>query len=244
MRTLFITGVSRGLGQALSTALSSDDTRIVGFGRSRGEFVGDFHSCDFTKPQLAARIFEDALANEDLESATSIVFISNAGRLGPLGSAQDLDAMDIEQNIAANLCGSALAASLFLRRVSDLDTPKVFAQISSGAALPDRAKGSWSLYCASKAGQEQLVRAIAREQERAARPTKFININPGIMETAMQVEIRNAPPDAFPEVAEFIKMSEEGRIPTPEAVAEKIRILLSDIGSIQNGKTYTIPDYA
>ncbi|EDY82180.1 oxidoreductase, short chain dehydrogenase/reductase family [Verrucomicrobiia bacterium DG1235] len=243
MRTIIITGVSKGLGQALAKTLADEDTRLIGFGRTQGDFTGTFHSCDFTKPQLAASIFESALAALPLEDSESITFIANAGRLGILAKAQNLDSYDIEETIAANLTGSALAASAFLRRVEQIPVPKTFVQISSGAALPDRAKASWSLYCASKAGQEQLVRSIAREQENAQHPTTFVNINPGVMETSMQEQIRQTTPESFPEVERFIKMKEEGRIPTPDTVAAKIRDLLSNAASLENGKTYSLANY-
>lgn len=244
MRTIFITGVSRGLGRALTQQLSGEETRLIGFGRSKGEFDGEFHSCDFSKPQLAASILGSGLEKEPLESSDSIVFICNAGTLGPIGKAQTLDPFDIEATVSANLCGSSVAAVAFLKRVEAIAVPKLFIQISSGAALPDRAKGSWSLYCACKAGQEQLVRAIAIEQNSAPHPTTFININPGVMETDMQVAIRQLSPEQFPEVAEFIKMKEEGRIPEPEAIAKKICALIADIAPLENGKTYTLADYS
>lgn len=240
MRTIIITGVSKGLGQALSKVLENEQTKLVGFGRTQGEFAGTFHTCDFTKPQLAASIFQKALADEPLEDSESIVFIANAGRLGLLQPAQNLDPFEIEETIAANLTQSALAASAFLKRVESLPVPKAFLQISSGAALPDRAKASWSLYCATKAGQEQLVRTIAKEQENAPHPTVFTNINPGVMETAMQEQIRKTSPSHFPEVERFIKLKEEGRIPTPDTIAQKIANLIEKPESLENGKTYDL----
>lgn len=240
MRTIIITGVSKGLGHALAQTLADENTRLIGFGRSQGDFQGVFHTCDFTKPHLAASIFESALADEALEEADSIIFIANAGRLGLLANAQDLDAYEIEQTISANLAGSAIAASCFLRRVQSLPVPKLFAQISSGAALPDRAKASWSLYCASKAGQEQLVRSIALEQQNAKYPTTLVNINPGVMETGMQEEIRSASPEVFPDVERFKKMKEEGSIPSPETIAQRISELIAQPDQLENGKTYSV----
>ncbi len=240
MRTIIITGVSRGLGQALSQTLADENTKLVGFGRTQGDFSGTFHTCDFTKPQLAASIFEQALQSEPLEDSESIAFIANAGRLGLLETAQHLDSFEIEETIAANLTQSALAASAFLRRVESIPIPKAFLQISSGAALPERPKASWSLYCATKAGQEQLVRTIAKEQETAKNPTAFININPGVMETAMQEQIRQTSPKAFPDVDRFIKLKEDGRIPTPDTIAQEIAKLLSNPSDLENGKTYDL----
>ncbi|MBK1879979.1 SDR family NAD(P)-dependent oxidoreductase [Pelagicoccus mobilis] len=239
MRTILITGVSRGLGQSLSKLLASEDTQLIGFGRTQGDFSGTFHTCDFTKPQLAASIFDDALAETQFDESESITFIANAGRLGQLNFAQNLDVYDTEQTIAANLTGSAIAASAFLKRVQDIPVPKTFIQISSGAALPERAKASWSLYCASKAGQEQLVRSIALEQSITPHPTTFINVDPGVMETAMQEHIRSLSPDVFPDVERFINLKKEGRIPSPDTIAEKIANLIANPTELENGKTYS-----
>ncbi len=243
MRTIFITGVSKGLGQSLSQSLESKDTRIIGFGRSKGRFSGSFHACDFTQPQDAAQALDSALAGEALEDNSQIIFINNAGTLGTLGKIQNIDAANIQQTITCNLAGSSIAAAAFLRRVEKVDTQKLIIQISSGAALPDKAKASWSLYCACKAGQEQLVRAIAIEQETAQYPTTLINVNPGVMETDMQTKIRALSPEDFPEVDTFVKMHEEGSIPSPDTIAEKIRVLIEDHASLENGKTYTFANY-
>lgn len=243
MRSIFITGVSKGLGQSLSKALATSDTRLIGLSRTRGDFSGTFHTCDFSQPQKANTTLATALAQEPLEQANEIIFISNAGTLGPIAKAQDLTPSDIETTITANLTGSTIAASAFLKRVQNIDTPKLFIQISSGAALPDRAKPSWSLYCACKAGQEQLIRSIAIEQETAKYPTKLININPGVMETAMQAQLRKTPKENFPDVAKFIKMSEEGKIPSPDTIAKRIAVLIENPQTLENGKTHTLAQY-
>lgn len=243
MKYIIITGVSRGLGRSLSNTIAGPEDRLLGFGRSKGDFQGEFHSCDFTNPQLAASIIDSGLDAQTFEEAAEIVFVSNAGLLGPIGKAQNLVAFDIEKTISANLCGATIAATSFLKHVASLNVPKLFIQITSGAALPERAKASWSLYCACKAGQEQLIRAISKEQKFAPFPTKFINVNPGVMETAMQMEIRALSPEEFPEVAEFIKMKEEGKIPSPDTIAEKIKALIDDFPSLENGKTYTLANY-
>lgn len=60
------------------------------------------------------------------------------------------------------------------------------------------------------------------------------------METAMQEQIRKTSPETFPEVERFIKLKEEGHIPTPDTVAAKIAKLLGHPASLENGKTYDL----
>ncbi len=243
MRIIFITGISRGLGAALTKELTKDDTQIIGFSRSKGEFEGIFHSCDFSKPQLAVSIFDQAFEEADLKNAASITFINNAGQLGPLDFIERLDITDIQENLTANLLGSAIALSHFLKYTKQLDKPKLFLQISSGVALPERAKPGWSLYCAAKAGQEQLIRTVALEQSHVPHPAKVLNINPGVMETAMQQLIRSTPKSAFPGVDRFIQMKEEGKVVDPKIIAARIAAAIEDYDSLENGKTYVQAEF-
>jgi len=238
MDLIFITGVSKGLGSALSKRLAKENAKLIGFSRNRGDFQGVFHPCDLANPHTAASIFDAAFAAEDLKNASSITFIANAGILGPLDSIDNLSASDIQANIAGNLIGSAVSLSHFIKYTKNLPTPKLFIQISSGAALSDRAKPSWSLYCASKAGQEQLIRSVSKEQLHGDHPAKVINVNPGIMETSMQKMIRSTPKSIFPEVDRFIELKERDLVANPITVADGISKIIDHYNSLENGKLY------
>ncbi len=238
MRHLFITGVSKGLGQSIAHRLQSDTSRIVGFSRTPGDFKGEFHPCDLSNPIEASTVIRDALAEAPLKIGDEIVFISNAGQLGPLDFLRTLEPKDIQENLTSNIIGAAVALQRFLERVRDIDAPKLFLQISSGAALPERVKPGWSLYCASKAGQEQLVRTAAIEQTHEAHPSMILNLNPGLMETNMQEIIRSASPEAFPDVDAFIAFKKDGRVPSPDTVADAIATLIERFPSLENGATY------
>jgi len=243
MNIIFITGYSLIAPLIHWKKLENVDTKVIGFSRSHGEFEGTFHSCDFTKPQVAASIFDSAFEFEDLKSASSITFICNAGILGPLQRIENLEVVDIQENITGNLIGSAIALSHFLKYTSEIDTKKLFIQISSGAALPERAKPSWALYCASKTGQEQLVRSVASEQSQAKFPAKVINLDPGLMETSMQELIRSTPKSTFPDVDRFIEMKEKGEVSNPSKVADGISRFLENFDSLESGERYTFDHF-
>ncbi len=243
MDKIFITGTSSGLGFALSQILSTKTRHVIGFSRTKSDFTGEFHTCDFTKPQLAESILKDAFNAADLDNAKRITFVHNAGQLGPLDLIQNFDHTDIQQNITANLIGSAIALSTFTKAVAHLAVPKLFINISSGAAFDDRAKAGWSLYCASKAGQAQLVRAVAIEQETAPHPITLINFNPGVMETGMQRLIRATPENAFPDVQRFIQLKEEGRVPEPTTIAQHLVRAILHPENLENAKSYHYADF-
>ena len=124
-----------------------------------------------------------------------------------------------------------------------MQLPKLFIQISSGASLPERAKPCWSLYCATKSGQEQLARTIAKEQSYAPFPAKVVNFNPGVMETAMQELIRATPRSAFPEVDRFIELKENGQVNAPATIAEALANLIHSYEKLNSGATYQYSDF-
>lgn len=243
MRYFFITGVSRGLGLALAGLFDVEGNRVVGFSRTQGDFDGEFYPCNLSKPIEASKSLATALSNADLESATEIIFIANAGLLGPLDFLRNLDPNDIQENLTANLVGAAVGLQRFLERTRNIPVPKLYLQISSGAALPERVKPGWSLYCASKSGQEQLVRTVAAEQVHEEHPTMLVNLNPGLMETGMQRLIRSTSKEAFPDVDKFIDFKESGRVPSPDAVALSIVNLVDRFQSLDNGASYQIADF-
>lgn len=238
MEKIFITGTSTGLGLALSQTLRSENREIIGFARNRGDFEGEYHSSDLTKPSLVHSILNDSFQAANLTQAERIVFINNAGQLGPLDKIQNLDFVDIEQNLTANLVSTSIALSLFVKTVSEIPVPKLFVNITSGAADAEKAKPGWALYCASKAGQEQLIRSVSKEQKQADHPITLINFSPGVMETGMQRLIRATPESSFPEVKRFIELKEQGRVPEPSQIARRMAQAIFQFETLENGKTY------
>ena len=85
------------------------------------------------------------------------------------------------------------------------------------------------------------MRSLAEEQAGAAQPFACVNIAPGIVDTAMQTEIRGVGREDFPDVGRFIQLKEAGELRRPEAVARTVFRILRD--SPQNGKRYNVADY-
>ena len=102
---------------------------------------------------------------------------------------------------------------------------KVVASISSGAALKGYA--GWSLYCATKAGLEGFVRALALEQQPEPHPLLAVSIDPGVVDTQMQALIRTMSKRDFPEVERFIRRKNEGGLSAPSRVAAAVLRVLS-----------------
>ena len=122
-----------------------------------------------------------------------------------------------------------------LSRIIGGDNPTRIVTISSGAAL--RPLTGWSSYCVSKSGLDMWTNCIAKEG--ADNNISAIAIAPGIVDTGMQAEIRNAKPDQFPQRDNFIGYHENGDLVNPKEVAEKL--LPFCIGVMgENGHRYDV----
>lgn len=97
--------------------------------------------------------------------------------------------------------------------------------VSSGAALKGYA--GWSLYCASKAGMEGFIRALAAEERHQEYPFLAISVDPGVIDTEMQASIRAASVTDFPDVERFIRRKNEGGLSSPGSVAGAILRIVS-----------------
>jgi benzil reductase ((S)-benzoin forming) len=91
--------------------------------------------------------------------------------------------------------------------------------LSSGAA--STAYAGWSSYNAGKAAVDHWVRTVGAEQSPET-GCRVIAVAPGVVDTAMQGEIRAVDEDAFPAVERFRELKESGSLISAEQAAEGI----------------------
>lgn len=238
MLTAIVSGVSRGLGEALALALLARDCRVLGIGReSSARLASDryrFVSCDLAQPVSGVEALAPAFVAVAAERPAAVCLINNAATIEPVGTLGSADAADIDRSLAVNLVAPAVLSSLFCRVFGDDTSERRIINVSSGAAqsvLP----GS-SLYCIAKAGLEMLTRALAAEHG----SPRFcaITVRPGIIDTPMQAELRSQPPERYPNVELFKGFHAGGQLVPPDVVARKIveRLVLAPV---EQGRTYT-----
>ena len=115
--------------------------------------------------------------------------VHNAGTITPIQSMFDADDEVWERNIYVNITGVQRLTRGLYSKMKASEHCRV-TTISSGAAL--RPLHSWSAYCVSKAGLDMWSRCLA--EEGAKDGITSIAIAPGIVNTAMQLEIRSSNP--------------------------------------------------
>jgi len=223
MKLAIISGGSRGLGAALCEQYAESGCKLVEFSRSAPHPFSI--RCDFSNPGDLAEVVAEHLEALAEQRFDEIVVISNAATLDPIGPASRRAAIDIQRNLDTSFVSAIMFMTEAVRAFQNVVARKTVINISSGAALKGHA--GWSLYCASKAGLENYIRALAAEQALEPRPFSALNIDPGVMDTSMQEAIRASAVEDFPTLGRFIELHREGALRHPAKVAEAIRTIIA-----------------
>lgn len=241
MHAAVVTGVSRGLGEALAAAMLARGFTVIGVGRTASAKLSGkfFHhaSCDLAQPALIAAAVTPALRVLAAGKPASVTLINNAAVASPTGLVGNLDAAAIESALLTNAAAPLVMADLFCRSFPDDAIERRIINISSGAA--QTALAGSAVYGMSKAALEMLTRSIAAE--RTTPNFRCISLRPGIFETGMQVYMRSRDPVEFPSVGLFRGFKENGLLRDPADVAAQIVDKLV-LGPVDNGRTYSHTD--
>jgi benzil reductase ((S)-benzoin forming) len=229
-----ITGASRGMGLAMAQQLLDAGHDLLCLSRRHNDELeqratGAGRRCeqwamDLAQPEAAAMRLEVWLDGLDRSAIQSATLINNAGvvpRIAPLAA---VPALDLANALRVGLEAPMLLASAFLRATQAWPVPRKVLNISSG--LGRRPMASQAAYCAAKAGMDHFTRCLALEE--AARPNgaKVCSLAPGVIDTDMQVHMRGADAQEFPDRGVFVGMKDQGALTSPAQAASRVLALL------------------
>ena len=237
MKNAIVTGVSRGLGEALALALLARGLSVTGIGRHNSSRLSGeryrFVYCDLADAAKIDSTVAPAMQVIAEEQPEWVCLINNAATSEPVGVIGAMNDSAIEASLAANLIAPLMLANLFCRIFTDVTQARIVINISSGAGQsPLPGAGAYSI---AKAGLEMLTKQLAAEH--AASTLKAISVRPGIIDTPMQQFMRSQPRHALPSVAMFQDFYKSGQLVAPDVVAAKIVDKLV-LGEIEQGRTY------
>lgn len=243
MRAAIVTGVSRGLGEALANALLERGYVVVGIGRaSAARLHGPnyrFVEFDLAEPARVGDALELPFAELAAKRPEYACLINNAAVGTPVGVLGSLDAADITKSFAVNLAAPVAIANLFCRVFADDAVERRIINVSSGAA--SNAMPGISNYCVAKAGLEMLTRSLAAE--RHGERFRAITVRPGVIDTGMQEFMRAQPKEVVPGVALFEGFYKSGQLVPPDKTAGVIVARLV-VEPVEHGRTYTYQELA
>jgi benzil reductase ((S)-benzoin forming) len=219
VRSVVLTGVSRGLGAAFFDELAGRGDRVLGLGRSFTDGQRDLASAEPDRILLHPADLADPGTLPEVETLRGFlagtdeaVLIHNAGTVEPIGPTGSLPPGAVTTAVAVNLTAPMLLTNAFLAAGPASAASRVLF-ISSGAA--HRVIEGWSVYSATKRGTEMFFDTVAVE-----RPDAYVvSVNPGVMDTGMQATLRSS---EFPERDRYVDLYERGRLPSATDVARRI----------------------
>ena len=227
-KVALVTGASRGIGYQLAKGLAAEGAHVIALARTVGgleELDDEIKSAGGSATLVPLDLTDmggiDRLGGAINERWGQLdVLVANAGMLGVLAPIGHIEAKTFEKTMTVNVT----ATWRLIRSVDPLlrkaETGRAIV-ISSGAAHSARA--FWSLYAASKAATEALVRSWANETQ--SLPLRVNAVNPGATRTAMRAL---AMPGEDPK-----------SLPTPREVAAKI-VPLAFADVTETGKLFDV----
>lgn len=235
-RVVAITGASRGLGAGMAV-------RFAELGASLGLCARSEPEPPPGVPAVCARV-DVATAIEVEGFAHAVVstlgpidlWINNAGILGPVGPARTIPAEAVDDALRVNVGGVVNGTRAFVARARSWSAGRrALVNISSGAGRSGYA--GWSVYGATKAAVDRFTEVVAVEEPDLV----CASVAPGVVETAMQEEVRRSDVVDFPAVDRFRRIHAEGTANSPSWVADHLAAIL--LGSLRpDDVLYRVPD--
>ncbi len=225
-----LTGASRGMGLAMAQQLLQPGHTLLCLSRqsnpdlqtqaqSSGTMLLQWQQ-DLADGVGASARLAQWLGTQNGTTYASATLINNAGVIPRIGPLQDADAADLAHALRVGLEAPLLLCAAFLNATQGWAGLRRVLNISSG--LGRRPMASQSAYCAAKAGMDHFTRCLALEEATKPHGAKVCSLAPGVIDTGMQVQLRNADASAFPDRARFTQLHTMGQLSSPEDAARQV----------------------
>ena len=225
-----LTGGSRGMGLAMAQQILEQGHDLLSIARQRNanlDTTAQAHKVTLTQwqqdlahPQPVAEQLLQWLGTQQAENYSRIVLINNAGVIPPIAPLSHSDWSAISQALRVGLEAPMLLTSAFLQATESWNIPRYVLNVSSG--LGRRAIASQATYCAAKAGMDNFSMSVALDEATKHNGAKICSLAPGVIDTDMQVQLRSASAQAFPDVDRFASLKATGSLTSPEEAGRRV----------------------
>lgn len=236
-----ITGASRGMGLAMAQQLIGARHKLLCISRGSSDALAqaaDQAGADLTQWQAdladatpVAACLGQWLANQPAPEISSVTLINNAGVIPPIVPLHAADPLELVRALRVGLEAPLVMTAAFLAATRAWTAKRQVLNISSG--LGRHPMASQSAYCAAKAGMDHFTRCLAQDEARQANGARVCALAPGVIDTDMQQQLRNARPLDFPDQASFAKLKQTGQLTSAQDAAARVLAYLdrADFGS-------------
>lgn len=224
-----LTGGSRGMGLAMGQQLLQNGHHLLSIARKTSNELTPFASKPEQLLQWEQDLAQSATAAQrlttwlgGLKSAdwASITLINNAGVIPKIAPLSQLPAADMINALRVGLEAPMALTGAFLAATDSWQIPRKVLNISSG--LGRRAMASQASYCTAKAGMDQFSSCVALEEASKPNGARIVSLAPGVIDTDMQVQLRSASSDDFPDATNFAQLKSDGSLLSPQDAGARV----------------------
>ncbi|MBS6106627.1 3-oxoacyl-ACP reductase FabG [Anaerococcus sp.] len=232
MKTVLITGSSRGIGAAIARRLNDEYKIIINYNKSKDKAFALMEELRETNPNVIA-IKANVSDESEVENMFSIaeknfghvdILINNAG-ISHFSLIQDIDFCTWKDVINTNLNSVFLNSK---RAIPNMISKQYGVIINMSSIWGEIGASMETLYSASKGAINTFTKAMAKEL--APSGIRVNAIAPGIVDTDM---MRNDFSES--ELLDLKKEVDTNRFAKPEEIAGLVRYLISDEASYITG---------
>lgn len=225
-----LTGASRGMGLAMAQQLLKPGNVLLCISRNvNPDLATAAQKADVPLTQWTQDLADGAGASDRLREwlnsqnpadFASVSLINNAGVIPPIVPLRESNPADLALALRVGLEAPMALSAAFLGGTHSWPVPRKVLNISSGLGRYPMA--SQAGYCAAKAGMDHFTRCLALDEALHANGAKVCALAPGVIDTDMQVQLRGAAGEAFPDQSKFLQLKAQGQLSSPEAAAENV----------------------
>ena len=238
-----ITGASRGLGFAMAQQLAQPDAYLLCISRQENAQLAQIAKAagcvveqwplDLDHGLEAASMLRQWLLHKGSTPGVfqSATLINNAALLPKIGPLSASDPAEIAKVLRVGLEAPMQLCSAFLGVTESWKIPagqplmRRILNISSG--LGRGAMASQASYCATKAGMDHFTRCLALEEAAKPNGARVCAMAPGVIDTDMQVHLRNADEAAFADRSRFLDLKAKGQLSSATDCAKKLLVYMN-----------------
>ena len=230
VKNLFIiSGTTKGLGKAIYEYASQlPHNEFLAINRhllkSSHPHTTAFQ-LDLTNPLDSVALHKLFSGSAQWRVYETIYLVNNAATIQPIKPVGQIELSEILKSWRINFLNHAGIINEFIKMTGRLrGTKRRILNISSGAA--ESPHYGIALYCSAKAALEMLTMSIFKEQE-VLKQVKIMAFRPGVMDTAMQQQIRRSSKDDFWSVERFKRLFQEHQLSDPHEIARLVYKILT-----------------
>ena len=216
-----VTGHTRGLGAAVAAELVARGIPVLGLARGHAEIGEGMEQAvvDLGDAAALGAWLQGHALRSFLAGCDTALLVNNAGVVTPVGPLAEQDPLAALRAAVVNVAAPLALSSAFVQAAPQAE--RRILHVSSGAGRHPYA--GWSAYCATKAALDMHAQAVALD---AVPGLRIASVAPGVIDTGMQAQIRNADARDFPTLERFIALKQDGGLATADETGARLAAYL------------------